>query len=91
MESKLRFPLQVVAKSRTAEDHRAYYRWVHFITGREYNYDRYPYRKQWVWEEVVGYRTRWFHSFMDAVPTCLWRRLPLAWQTAYLFGDPTHD
>lgn len=80
-----RFPIQVVAKSRTPEDHLKYYRWVRFV---KEGYDR-----NYVWHEdtTLGWRTRWFHTFMDLVPKVIWRRLPVSWQSAHLFGDALED
>ena len=75
----MRFPIQVVAKSRTPEEHRQYYRWVRFVTGR----DEYGFTEP----RYLGIRSRWFHSFMDLVPKWLLRRLPVRWQVAYIFGD----
>ena len=80
----MRFPLQVVAKSRIPEDHLKYYRWVRFIKGKAHplDWDTSP-----VYKVTIGYRTRWFLAMMDLVPTFVWRRLPVRWQTAHLFGD----
>jgi hypothetical protein len=83
----LRFPIQVVAKSRTPEDHIKYYRWVHFITNFEYRYDDRYEKAHPVWTCLFGFRTRWFHTAMDLVPTVIWRHLPVRWQSKHLFGD----
>lgn len=75
-----RFPLKAVAKSRTPEDHLAYYRWVNFVNGED----------PWTGHRViasVGWRTRWFHTFMDLTPRFVWRRLPIRWKTRHLFED----
>lgn len=88
----MRFPLQVVAKSRTPEEHIKYYRWVHFINGVETAYVDWdsendePITRP-TWRVLFGYRTRWFLTAMDLVPKVIWRRLPVRWQTAHLFGD----
>jgi hypothetical protein len=80
----MRFPLQVAAKSRTPAEHLAYYRWVRFVRGEYRPPDYLTYRP----EVSYGIRWRgWFFTFMDLVPTVIWRRLPVRWQTAHLFGD----
>ena len=78
----MRFPLQVVAKSRTPEDHIKYYRWVRFINNEKWYGTKYERP-----DVVLGWRTRFFHTFMDLVPSFIWRRLPVRWQTAHLFED----
>lgn len=84
----MRFPIQVVAKSRTKEEHLAYYRWVHFINGEEkyWHEPSFRYRTRNTFGPVIGFRTRWFHTAMDLVPTVIWRHLPVRWQSAHLFG-----
>lgn len=79
-----RFPLQVVAKSRTPEDHLKYYRWVRFVRGEIHpmDWDQTP-----IYRYEFGWRTRFFHFFMDLCPTVIWRHLPVRWQSAHLFGD----
>lgn len=74
----MRFPIQVVAKSRTPQDHLSYYRWVRFVNG--------DYHRQ-TGLGVVGFRFRWFITFMDLMPPVIWRRLPVRWQVAHLYGD----
>ena len=74
----MRFPLQVVAKSRTPTEHFKYYRWIRLVNNQH----------SWAKPDVyIGWRTRWFLAAMDLVPTFVWRRLPVRWQTAHLFGD----
>ena len=75
----IRFPLQVVAKSRIPEEHRKYYRYVRWATGKSEYGELVPI--------YYGWRSRWLHTFMDLVPSLVWRHLPVRWQTAHLFGD----
>ena len=74
-----RFPLRVAGKSRTPEDHYAYYRWLWRVAQ--------PQNAPPVVTPPPTEAIRVVLWLLDRLPTFVWRRLPLRLRNWHLFTD----
>lgn len=70
------FPIQVIAKSRTYEDHLQYYRWVRAVNGEI------PFKPA-----MLSPHRPCILWVMDRCPKMLWRYMPLSWRIYHLFAE----